>query len=172
MDFSKLMDNEYYRTFLEKIDLSEISNINFSEITSTLIYIALALITSAFLLWLLKAIGLYTMARKNGDEYAFLAFIPYGCLYTKGKIIGKTKLFGIEISHPEWILPLLLVAKMLPFGKMISMFLFTIFYYGILYRIYQKQTPNFAIILLILSIIIPFTQPFILFFIRNADSKS
>lgn len=172
MDFSKLMNNEYYNMILDKLNLSELSKIDFSNIATNILYIIIAILTSVIILWLLKAIGLYTMAKRNGDKYAFLSFIPYGCLFVKGRIIGNTKLFGIEISKPELILPLLVLTTFLPFAKTISMLLLIIFYYGILYRLYQKQVPNFAIVLLILSIVIPFTQPFIIFFIRNANKNT
>lgn len=171
MDFSNLMNNEYYNMILDKLNLSELSKIDFSNIATSILYVLIALLTSVIVLWLLKAIGLYTMAKRNGDKYAFLSFIPYGCLFVKGRIIGDTKIFGIEISKPEFILPLLVLTMHLPFAKTLSMLLFTIFYYGILYRLYQKQVPNFAIVLLILSIFIPFIQPFIIFFIRNANTN-
>lgn len=171
MDFSNLMNNEYYNMILDKLNLTELSKIDISSITRNILYILIALLTSVIVLWLLKAIGLYTMAKRNGDKYAFLSFIPYGCLFVKGRIIKETKLFGIEISRPEFILPLLVLTMHLPFARTLSMLLLTIFYYGILYRLYQKQVPNFAIVLLILSIFIPFTQPFIIFFIRNANTN-
>lgn len=169
MNFSNLMNNDFLNMVLNKLNLGDLSNFDITNITKNLLYIIIALITSTIVLWLLKAIGLYTIAKKNNDKYAFFSFIPYGCLFVKGRIIGNTKLFGIEISKPELLLPLFVLTMHLPFSRTISMLLFTLFYYGILYRIYQKQVPNMAIILLIISIFIPICQPFIIFFIRNSD---
>jgi hypothetical protein len=109
------------------------------------------------------------MARNRNDKYAFLAFIPYACLYTEGSIVGKTKLFGIEIEHTELVLPILLISTLFPFTCSISYFLLILSYYGILYRIYQQQVPNSAIVLIILSILFPILQPFFIFFIRNKN---
>ena len=46
---------------------------------------------SALVLWLIRAIGLYKMAKKENDKYAFLAFVPYGGLFVMGRIIRKNK---------------------------------------------------------------------------------
>lgn len=171
MNFSKLLNNEYFNIILDKLDLSYLNKIDIASVTKNIFYIIITILTSVIVLWLLKAIGLYTMAKKKGDKYAFLSFIPYGCLFIKGRIIGNTKLFGIEISKPELILPLLILTMHLPFAKSFSMILLILFYYAILYKIYQKQVPNFSVVLLVLSIFIPITQPFILFIIRNSKNS-
>lgn len=167
------MDNisNFVSMIIDKINeilkMAHIDQIDFAALTSTLVAGFFIVTSIMFILWLLKAIGLYTMAKKNNDDYAFLAFIPYFNLYTKGGIVNNTTIFGIELKHAGLLLPLLLIATMLPFTKSIAMLLFFIFYFAILYRIYQSKVPNFAIILLIVSIIIPIAEPFILFFIRN-----
>lgn len=169
-DFS-IMD--LLNTSISKLgELLKLNNIDWGNLTASIISIIFLVITSSFILWLLKSIGLYKIAKNNNDEYAFLAFIPYGCLYTYGKIVGKTTLFGINVSHPEFILPVLMLSIFLPFGKVISSILFVIFFFGILFRIYQKQIPTAAILLLLLSLILPFTIPFILFFIRNSNNRT
>lgn len=169
MDLSKIINSKYFDMILERLDLSYLTNIDFSKITKNIIYIIIAITTSTIILWLLKSIGLYKIAKKNNDKYAFLSFIPYGCLFIKGRIIGSTKLFGIDISKPEIVLPLLILTAHLSFARSISFLLLMLFYYGILYRLYQKQVPSFAIVLTVISIFIPITQPFIIFFIRNSD---
>lgn len=146
---------------------SDINKIDFSNLTSFIITTFIVIFTSSVILWLLKSIALYTMARRKKDEYAFLAFIPYFCLFTKGRIVGDTKIFGIDIKHTEYLLPALIIACMLPFTRHISFILLMLFSLAILYKIYQIYIPNMAIALFILTIIFPILEPFILFFIRN-----
>lgn len=157
--------------FNELVNILNLKDINLANITGTIITTIIIVLTSVIVLWLLRAVGLYTIAKNKGDKYAFLAFVPYACLFVEGNIVGKTKIFGIEIEHPEILLPVLLISMWLPYTMVITSILFILFYFGILYRIYQEQTPNFAIILLILSIILPILQPFFIFFIRNSRQK-
>lgn len=162
--------NMLYQKVMELLNLGKI---DISKITSTFLIGIGIIFTTTFILWIFRAIGLYKMAKNNGDKYAFLAFIPGFCFYTQGKIVSNTKIFGIQIEHAEFLLPFLLLSMMfIPITKPLVFILFTLFYLALLYRIYQQQVPNFAIILLILSIFIPFLQPFILFFIGNSNSNN
>lgn len=148
----------------------QIVKIDWSSVSAILGTISIILIlTVIFLigLYLLKSIGLYTMAKKQSKDFAWLAFVPFGCLFTYGLITGKTKLFGIEIDRPEFLLPVLLITSCMPFVGCIGTVLFILAYFGMLYRVYQTRTPNFATVLLILSIFVPIISPIILFAIRN-----
>ncbi|MCX8075040.1 MAG: hypothetical protein N2749_05590 [Clostridia bacterium] len=156
--------------FLKLPDGQSIQSVDWSNIRSILSIISTTLITvslTVLFLWLIRAIGLYVMSKKRGNDLAFLAFIPYGCMYTMGKIIGKTKIFGIEVNKPEFVLPLLILSMSFPFAAPIAAFVFVIAYNSILYRIYQEQCPNFAMILAVIGFFLPFLQPFFIFFIRN-----
>ena len=44
--------------------------------------------------YVLRSIGLYKMAENSGVKNAWLAFIPFGWIFTAGKIIGTAKIFG------------------------------------------------------------------------------
>jgi len=148
----------------------QIGKIDWSSITAILGTISIILIlTVVFLIsiYLLKSIALYTMAKRNGKEFAWLAFVPFGCLFTYGFITGKTKIYGIEIDHPELLLPALYISSCLPYVGCIGTVLFILAYFAMLYRVYQSRTPNFSTVLLILSIIVPILSPIILFAIRN-----
>jgi uncharacterized membrane protein len=151
-------------TNLESMDLN-----NLKGIILTYLFI---ITVSLFILWLIKAIGLYTMAKNRHDKFAFIAFIPYFCMYTKGKILGKTKIFGIEIPQPEFLLPFILISMLFPYTRILSILLFIVCYYAILYKIYKMQVPNVAIVLIVLSIILPVLQPFFIFFIRNTKQEA
>ena len=149
-----------FKKILEMLNINNLNNIDFSRLTSQILSITFLVIVSIIFLWLIKAIGLYTMAKNSGDKYAFLAFIPYGCLYTN----------GIEINNAAILLPLLVLCMFLPFTKCLVSMLFIFAYFGVLYRLYQKQVPNYATVLLIFSVILPILQPFFIFFIRNAKN--
>lgn len=156
--------------FLNAPSAEQMMQIDWSNITAILgtisIILILAIITGVTL-YLIKSIGLYTMAKKEGKDFAWLAFVPFGCLFTYGFITGKTKIFGIEVDHPEFVLPALMLTSCLPYVGCIGSILFILAYFAFLYRVYQTRTPNFAVVLLILSIIIPILSPIILFAIRN-----
>lgn len=169
--------NELVETITNKIsellnapNMTDIQNIDWSSISAILGTISIILIlTVVFLvsLYLIKSIGLYTMAKREGHDFAWLAFIPFGCLFTYGFITGKTKIYGIEIDHPEYLLPALLITSCMPYVGCIGTILFILAYFAMLYRVYQTRTPNFAVVLLILSIVIPIVSPIVLFAIRN-----
>ena len=44
--------------------------------------------------YVLRSIGLYRMAENSGVNRAWIAFIPFGWIFTAGKIIGTAKIFG------------------------------------------------------------------------------
>ena len=166
--------NELVSTIVSKVaellnapSPEQIQKIDWSSITAILSTISMILIVSIISLYLIKSIGLYTMAKKQGKEFAWLAFVPFGCLFTYGLITGKTKIYGIEIDHPEYLLPALLISSCLPFVGCIGTIIFILAYFAMLYKVYQTRTPNFAVVLLILSIVIPLISPIILFAIRN-----
>lgn len=173
MDISNLRFRDVLNLIVTKAqEILNMGKIDISNISKAVISTFLIFSITCIILWLIKGIGLYTMAKNRNDKYSFLAFIPYACLYTKGKIVGKTKLFGIEIEHTEFVLPIILISTMFPYTCAISFFLFIFAYYGILYRLYQEQIPNSAIVLLILSILFPVLQPFFIFFIRNKNTSN
>ena len=93
-----------------------------------------------------------------------LATIGSILIFVMGRIIGKTKLFGIEIDYPEYLLPALIVTMMLPVSASISTILFVFFYYGILYKLYKLKWKGFAAVALFISLFVPVFQPIFLFF--------
>lgn len=169
--------NDLLSTIMDKIsellnapNSEQVMQIDWSSITAILGTISIILILAiviAFSLYLIKSIGLYTMVKKEGKDFAWLAFVPFGCLFTYGLITGKTKIFGVEVDHPEFLLPALMLTSCLPFVGCIGTILFILTYFAMLYKVYQTRTPNFAVVLLILSIIIPILSPITLFAIRN-----
>lgn len=157
-----------YLNLPSKEALSSVDWTNISSVISTVGLWLVLILFSALVLWLVRAIGLYKMARKNNDNLAFLAFIPYGSMFVIGRIIGKCRLFGIEIEYPEYVLPALLFTMALPFTSSLSTILFAFFYYGILYKLYKLKWKGFAAVATIISLFVPLFQPLFIFFLRNS----
>jgi glucan phosphoethanolaminetransferase (alkaline phosphatase superfamily) len=163
------------RDYLNLPTNEQLSNIDWLDVSSILAKIGLVLtliVITCFVMWLLRAIGLYTMARNNKDDLAWTAFIPFACFFTTGRIVGDTSIYGIKLSKTEWVLPVIMLGMVTIHIKMfIYLIIFILAYYGILYRLYQKQSKENADILIILSILLPILQPFIIFFIRNENKN-
>ncbi|MBR6641315.1 MAG: hypothetical protein IKL08_03895 [Clostridia bacterium] len=144
----------------------QIMNIDWSSLTSIIGTISLILIftTLAILvLYFIRSIGLYTLARDNNRSFAWLAFIPFGCFFIYGIILKRTRIFGVDVDHPEYLLPALLLSSFLPYVGPFATFLFIICKLGLLYRLYEMKTPKYATLFLVLSIFIPLAEPFIIY---------
>ena len=151
-------------------DTETLKNINWENIQEAITTIGLTLIIALvflIIMYIFKSIGLYKILKKDGCNLAWLSFVPYGCLYSIGKAVGKKKLYGIEIINPEFLLPALIISNMLPFMCGLSSILFILAFFGLIYRLYQSKTPNFAVVLTILSILLPILIPFFIFAIRK-----
>lgn len=151
-------------------NVETLKNINWSDIKGAFTVIgvtALLIFFSCIVMYILKSIGLYKMLKKENSAFAWLSFVPYGWLYAVGKVLGKTKIYGIDISHAEYVLPLILLSSLLPFTCGISTLLFILAFFGLLYRLYQKKTPNFAVVLTILSVLFVPLIPLFIFAIRD-----
>lgn len=147
-----------------------LKNTNWSDIKGALATIGTTFILiffSCIVMYILKSIGLYKMLKKENSTFAWLSFVPYGWLYAVGKILGKAKIYGIDISHAEYVLPIILLSGLLPFTCGIPALLFIFAFFGLLYRLYQKKTPSFAVTLTILSVLFVPLIPLFLFAIRN-----
>ena len=61
----------------------------------------------ALLSYILKGIGMYTMAKRQGMDYAWLAFIPFARTYLHGELAGSIRLKNKSIQNPGiWLLAL------------------------------------------------------------------
>ena len=172
MDLTSVMSSVLTKgaEFLNLPSMQQLKNIDWSDLRGALTIIGSTLIIilfSCLIMYIFKAIGLYTIMKKEGIRHAWTAFIPYASLYALGKTVGKTKLYGIEIDNPEFVLPIILIANMFPFMCALSSIIFLLAFFGLIYRLYQKKTPNFAVVLTILSILLPILIPFFIFAIRK-----
>lgn len=44
-------------------------------------------------------IGLYTMAKRAGDKFAWMAFVPFLNTYLSGRLAGETSVFGVKVKR-------------------------------------------------------------------------
>lgn len=156
--------------FLKLPDVQTIQNVDWKNINSILSLVSstlVATILTVLFLWILYSYSLYKIAKKRKDDLAFLAFVPYGFLYTLGKIVGPIKIFRIEISKPEYLLPAIVLSMYLPYTSTISVILFILVYGSYLSNIYKNTCNNLYWFITITSMLFPFLQPFILFAIKN-----
>lgn len=159
-----------FKELLNTFNLSADKLKDFTSILSKISLVLIAILIICIILYFLKAIGMYVISRKRNISLSYLSFVPFGFFYILGKVTGKTSIYKIEIDKPEFLLPILLLsAVILPCLSMISLILFILAFYGLLYRLYEKLTYSFRIPLLLLSIILPFLIPVFIFLIRNKE---
>lgn len=57
--------------------------------------------------YILRGIGMYTMAKRQGMDYAWLAFVPFARTYLHGELAGGIRLKNKTIQNPGiWLLAL------------------------------------------------------------------
>lgn len=70
-------------------------------ITARLLYGSLLLAAGLWLiLFVLRGIGLYTMAKKRSMKNKWLAFVPFASIYYMGKLVGTCSVFGGKMKRP------------------------------------------------------------------------
>lgn len=166
--FQKVIDKIV--TFFNLPSNKQLQNVDWSNFESVLSIIGTTLVIFLILgiaMYLLKSIGLYQIMKKENIPNAWISFIPFGFTYAIGKIIGKTKLYNIEIENPEYVLPIIILVNSSQFMCGISSIIYVLTFWGLIYRLYQKKVPTFAITLTILSILLPPLIPLYIFAIRK-----
>lgn len=169
--------NEIIQSIINKVsdilnvpNAENISNIDWSSISSiigTISIILILIVAIIITLYLLRAIALYQMAKKENKDFAWLAFVPFGCFFSYGIVLDKTKIFGVEIDHAYLLLPALMLSCAMPYVGCFATILFITVKYAMFYKIYESRTKNFATVLIILTSILPFISPIILFTLRK-----
>ena len=138
-----------------------------------------AIIASFFLFFLvvgiaiyvLGALGLYTMAKNKNIENPWLAWIPIIQLYVMGRIIRRLKIGEYEVPQVEMVLPLVAVGgtifSVIPLiGGLVGIVALVIELFA-LHRLYTMYRPDEAVLYLIISVVLPFMGPVFIFFMRN-----
>lgn len=120
-------------------------------------------------LYVLKSIGLMTLASNRGIENAWLAWLPIADLYIMGAIVEEMNFFGYQVTNLGLWLPLISLGGMvlgsipvLGWFIVICAFVFSV---GVMYNLFNMYTTN-ALLFTILSILLCLFAVFI-FVIRN-----
>lgn len=131
-------------------------------------------------LYILFAVGLYGMAKTEGIENGWLAFIPIVQLYIIGRILREVRIGNYTVPMLEYVLPLLPIAVVIAdeilgvipvLGSLLSILLnvaFMIFMYIVIYQLYKRYRGEKAGLMLVLSIIFFFMAPIYIFTMRNS----
>ena len=137
-------------------------------------FLAIAGITALFFgvigiaFYVLKSIGLSTLAKNRGIENPWLAWIPVADLYILGLLVGEMDLFDYHLDNLGLWVPVIFVGGSIlgriPFlGFLISLAVFG-FAVFLFYKLFEKYTPQ-AVVYTVLSALCLF--PIFLYVIRN-----
>ncbi len=121
-------------------------------------------------LYILTALGLKKLADNRGIENSWIAFIPVFQVYILGLLIVDLEIFGYEIPELPIVLPIMLVIspiiiKIPGVGSLFSFLSFIVFCFA-LHKLYA---PESATLYIILSIVLPFMGPILIFSIRDNE---
>ncbi|NLB52633.1 MAG: hypothetical protein GX808_06810 [Syntrophomonadaceae bacterium] len=126
-------------------------------------------------LYILSALGLYTMAKRRNMEYAWLAWIPVAQVYILGEIIGPKKFGDFEVPQPGLyllggLLALWVLSRLPAIGFIFSLAI-TVVSIGALYYLFRSYTTeNTPVIYTILSVVtFGFLAPIFVFMVRNNE---
>lgn len=137
----------------------------FAVITSWIINIAMYVAT-----YILTALALYPIAKRNGVKNAWLAFVPVAQYYIIGDICEDYKIFGKWISKLglvfcgiiiiRFIMNYGMVAYIIDLAAMFAMLL-------IIHKFFSLFVPEKALIYTIISALGMFAMSIVLYIIRN-----
>lgn len=80
-----------------------------SDYSNVAIFLLIFSCLSLALFFIVKSIAVQTLLKRAGEKHSYLAFVPFVNYFYFGKIIGKTRIFGIAVPNLG-----LLVAIFLP----------------------------------------------------------
>lgn len=132
------------------------------------------------LLYVLLAIGLYGLAKTEGTGNEWFAFIPILQLYIVGKILKEIRIGGYTIPMLELVLPLAPIAApivgsiigIIPIiGGLVQLLInlaLMVLYVVVYYNFFKRYRGDQAILMTVLSIILPFMGPIYIFRLKDA----
>ncbi len=141
--------------------------------------ILLALIAGTFfllvvliiILYILKSIGLYRMAKNKEIKQSWLAWIPYGDNYILGSVVKKIEIGRFKIPKLEILLPAVELL-IIPFCILTNLdFILIMIYWALLnitlYKLYLMYSPKNVFALTILTIIFS-VWPIFVFYLSDS----
>ncbi|MDM8534005.1 hypothetical protein QUF55_04780 [Clostridiaceae bacterium HSG29] len=127
----------------------------------------------SIVLYLLSAFGLKKLADNRGIENSWIAFIPVLQVYILGLLIEDLEIFGYEIPELPIVLPVMLaispiIVKIPVIGSLYPLLTFIIYCFA-LHKLYKLYIPDNATLYIVLSIVLPFMGPILIFSIRDNE---
>jgi hypothetical protein len=121
--------------------------------------------------YILKSIGLQTLAARRGIENPWLAWIPIADLYIMGLLVGKMDIFGYHLDNLGLWLPVIVIGCYIlsrihgiGFLFILALLVFMILFVNKLFGIYTTQATLYTVLSVILGLL-----PVFLFVIRNNE---
>ena len=122
-------------------------------------------------LYVLKSIGLYSLASNAGIQNSWLAWLPIGDMYILAKIVKTVDIGGYKVPRIELLLPIgaaaAFILSPIPLLGTIICIAYAVLFYFALYKLFYIYRPAQAVLWLILSIVLFFTMPIFVFIMRN-----
>lgn len=119
--------------------------------------------------YVLKSIGLQTLAANRGLDNPWLAWIPIADLYIMGQLVGEMDILNYHLDNLGLWLPVIFVASAFlgqihVIGTLISLavLIFTVLFVNRLFEIYTTQAVLYTVLSIFLGLL-----PVFLFVIRN-----
>ena len=120
--------------------------------------------------YIFLAIGLYKICKDAGDQYAWMAWVPFLQIHCIGYVVGEYQFFKQTIPNLQWTIFFIyltsIVSAIPVIGWLVGLAVSVAFFF-ILHKFYYILNPQKATMYLVLSIILPFTMPFFIFAERN-----
>lgn len=121
--------------------------------------------------YVLKSLGLQTLAANRGIENPWLAWIPIADLYIAGAIVGEMDLFGYKLDNLAMWVPVAALAGMvlglIPFLGILFSLALAVFMIMFFYNLFKMYTES-AVLYTVLSVVLCLWPVFI-FIIRNNE---
>ena len=132
------------------------------------------LILYGLIAYIVGALALKRMADKLNIENSWLSFIPIANAYLLGKVAGdRLDLFGYQIENLAIILlggsAISFVISGIPIIGFLFGIAFAVVAFATLYKVYMMFVPNSAMLYLILSIVLVFIAPFLMYAASTKD---
>lgn len=139
-------------------------------LAGVLFIIGIAVIVLVIVGWVLKSLGLASLAERQGIQNSGLAWVPFADLYILGSLKDEIDVFGSRISNMKMILPIAagvyIILCFIPFinylGTVAFWALLTMFLYNF-FPMYTSQGILFAVLpgaLTLVGLIVPFVGVF------------
>ena len=108
------MDRDYHYMYEYNYPAGSSPDGLISVIMSVYLIILTLVLILALVSYIFHSVGLYTIGKRMGKEYPWLAFIPYARDYFQGELAGPIKLKNKEIKNPGiWNLVIPIISSVL-----------------------------------------------------------